>query len=108
MTAATKLGDLALFSNFEYLLFVLYFLTADLQVIVGSFVYGGSKTKNKTKTGRKTGHESELPVGDKQQSTPTSSVLNQNLTPSSAMGGWAGSRQMEMRSAHIDIDLTRG
>ncbi|KAG1361303.1 AT-hook motif nuclear-localized protein 9 [Cocos nucifera] len=80
-----------------------------VQVMVGSFVYGGSKTKNKTKSGRKTGHESELPVGDKQQSTPTSSVLNQNLTPSSAMGGWAGSRQMEMRSTtHIDIDLTRG
>ncbi|XP_008778759.2 AT-hook motif nuclear-localized protein 9-like [Phoenix dactylifera] len=79
-----------------------------VQVIVGSFIYGGSKTKNKTKTGQESGHESEHPVGDKLQSITTSAVFNQNLAPPSVMGGWTGSRQMDVRNTHIDIDLTRG
>ncbi|KAG1359586.1 AT-hook motif nuclear-localized protein 9 [Cocos nucifera] len=82
--------------------------TVTYEVIVGSFIYGGSRTKNKTKTGQESGHESEHPVGDNLQSIPTSAVLNQNLTPPSVMGGWTGSRQMDMRNTHIDIDLTRG
>lgn len=95
--------------SFVYCLLMLYPFTGGfLQVIVGSFIYGGSKTKNQTKTGQESGHESEHPVGDKLQSIPTGAVLSQNLTPPSVMGGWPGSRQMDMRNTHIDIDLTRG
>ncbi|XP_065008983.1 AT-hook motif nuclear-localized protein 9 isoform X2 [Musa acuminata AAA Group] len=46
-------------------------------------------------------------VGDK-QSTPYSALTSQNLTPSPVMAGWPGSRQLDIRNAHIDIDLTRG
>jgi len=77
-----------------------------LQVIVGSFLYGGSKVKNKSKVDQdSSGYEHELPMGDK-QSTPISAMPNQTI-PTSLMGGWPGSRQMDMRNA-LDIDLTRG
>ncbi|XP_064965604.1 AT-hook motif nuclear-localized protein 9-like isoform X2 [Musa acuminata AAA Group] len=79
-----------------------------VQVIVGSFIYAGSKAKNKAKLSNETGAESELhQVGDK-QSTPYSALTSQNLTPSLVMAGWPGSRQLDIRNAHIDIDLTRG
>ncbi|XP_008794202.1 AT-hook motif nuclear-localized protein 9-like [Phoenix dactylifera] len=76
-----------------------------VQVIVGSFIYGGSKMKSKTKTIQEPGVESDHSIGDRQ--TPSSTLPNQNLTPS-VMGGWPGSRQIDIRNAHIDIDLTRG
>ncbi|KAJ8504835.1 hypothetical protein OPV22_005721 [Ensete ventricosum] len=78
-----------------------------VQVIVGSFIYAGSKAKNKAKASNETGAEFELQVGDK-QSTPYSALTSQNLTPSPVMGGWPGLRQLDIRNAHIDIDLTRG
>ncbi|KAG6749497.1 hypothetical protein POTOM_046548 [Populus tomentosa] len=79
-----------------------------VQVIVGSFLWGGgSKTKNKKVEGpegaRDSDHQTvENPV------TPTSVQPSQNLTPTSSMGVWPGSRQVDMRSAHVDIDLMRG
>lgn len=80
-----------------------------LQVIVGSFLWGGPKMKNKKGEAsegiRDSEHQSvENPV------TPTTAPSSQNLTPTSSVGGvWAGSRQMDMmRNAHIDIDLMRG
>lgn len=76
-----------------------------LQVIVGSFIYGGSKARSKTKTIQEQSVESDHSIGDKQ--TPSNTLPNQNLTPS-VMGGWPGSRQIDIRNAHIDIDLTRG
>ncbi|RWV90512.1 hypothetical protein GW17_00047275 [Ensete ventricosum] len=78
-----------------------------VKVIVGSFIYAGSKAKNKAKASNETGAEFELQVGDK-QSTPYSALTSQNLTPSPVMGGWPGLRQLDIRNAHIDIDLTRG
>ncbi|XP_043716754.1 AT-hook motif nuclear-localized protein 9-like [Telopea speciosissima] len=80
-----------------------------VQVIVGSFVYGGSKSKNKTKAGPETGADSDKPTGDK-STTPTNASPIQTLTPTPSMTGWPvlGSRPMDMRNSHIDIDLTRG
>ncbi|KAF8379495.1 hypothetical protein HHK36_028967 [Tetracentron sinense] len=78
-----------------------------VQVIVGSFVYGGSKTKKKTGAGPESGGDSDLQKRDK-SATPTSVPLSQSLTPTSAMGVWTGSRPVDMRNAHIDIDLMRG
>ncbi|KAK1313439.1 hypothetical protein QJS10_CPA06g00324 [Acorus calamus] len=80
-----------------------------VQVVVGSFVPGGSKTKNKGKTGPESGGESDHRPSSDRPPTPTHIASTQNLTPSSSMmGEWPGSRQMEMRNAHINIDLTHG
>lgn len=76
-------------------------------MIVGSFIYAGSKAKNKTKASNETCAESELEVGDN-QSTPYSALPNQNLNASSVMGSWPGLRPLDTRNAHVDIDLTRG
>ncbi|XP_011036035.1 PREDICTED: uncharacterized protein LOC105133650 [Populus euphratica] len=79
-----------------------------VQVIVGSFLWGGgSKTKNKKVEGpegaRDSDHQTvENPV------TPTSVQPSQNLTPTSSMGVWPGSRPVDMRNTHVDIDLMRG
>ena len=74
-----------------------------LQVIVGSFVCGSSKTKEKD--GQSLGS-----AGDLDQQTVDNSVTitsfppSQNLTSTSSMGTWPGSVQM----AHGDIDLMHG
>ncbi|KAM3218543.1 hypothetical protein P3L10_023074 [Capsicum annuum] len=39
---------------------------------------------------------------------PPDALSNQNLTPSSSMGIWPSSRQMDLQTGHIDIDLMRG
>lgn len=70
-----------------------------VQVIVGSFMYGGNKSKSKTKANQDV--EAEHAEGD-DQITPLSILPGQNH-PSSMMGGWASAR-----NAHVDIDLMRG
>ncbi|XP_042376374.1 AT-hook motif nuclear-localized protein 9-like [Zingiber officinale] len=78
-----------------------------VQVIVGSFIYTGFKAKNKAKVSIKTNHpEAALQFGD-EQTTPFAAPPNANLT-SPIIAGWPGSRQLDMRNAHIDIDLMRG
>ncbi|KAK2650326.1 hypothetical protein Ddye_017815 [Dipteronia dyeriana] len=80
---------------------------SNVQVIVGSFLWGGSKMKNK---------KGEAPEGVRNLEhltvdtpmTPTSVQQSQNLTPTSSVGVWGGSQPMDMRNAHIDIDLMRG
>ncbi|WOL10118.1 AT-hook motif nuclear-localized protein 9-like isoform X1 [Canna indica] len=79
-----------------------------VQVIVGSFIYAGSKAKSKAKASNETNAESDLQVGDEQHTPSYPTLANQNLSPSPVLGGWPGSRQLDMRNAHIDIDLTRG
>lgn len=74
---------------------------------MGSFIWGGSKTKNKKGEGpegaRDMDHQAvENPV------TPTSVPPGQNLTPTSSVGLWPGSQSLDMRNAHVDIDLMRG
>ncbi|OAY74114.1 AT-hook motif nuclear-localized protein 9 [Ananas comosus] len=76
-----------------------------VQVIVGSFMYGGTKAKNKASSSQDPGAEPDSPIGAT-SSTPTITPPNQNLTP--VMGGWSSSRHLEIRPGHIDIDLTRG
>ncbi|KAG9441206.1 hypothetical protein H6P81_017060 [Aristolochia fimbriata] len=78
-----------------------------VQVIVGSFIYGGTKSKNKHESNPESGVEAELAMGEKSP-TPTSGAPSQSLPPTSMMGGWPGSRPLDMRNTHIDIDLTRG
>ncbi|XP_020703578.1 AT-hook motif nuclear-localized protein 9 [Dendrobium catenatum] len=72
-----------------------------VQVIVGSFMYGGGKSKSKTKLNKEAAEAAEQVEGDK-QSTPSSNLPSQSH-PASIMGGWASAR-----NAHVDIDLMRG
>ncbi|XP_054783798.1 AT-hook motif nuclear-localized protein 9-like [Prosopis cineraria] len=81
-----------------------------VQVIVGSFSWGGSKTKNKKKEveeapmelDRQDHHAVHNPVG------MNNIMANQNLTPPSSVGTWPTSRTMDIRNSHVDIDLMRG
>ncbi|XVE64850.1 hypothetical protein DITRI_Ditri07aG0134900 [Diplodiscus trichospermus] len=68
-----------------------------VQLVVCSFIYGGSKTKNKQQASPR----------DNKSATPTSAPSTQNFTPPS-MNVWPGSRLVDLRNPHTDIDLTRG
>lgn len=78
-----------------------------VQVIVGSFIWGGSKTKSKKKA-------SESAIDSEHQTADNPDALTnipppQNLSPTSSMGVWpVASRGVDMRTAHADIDLMRG
>ncbi|KAL0002492.1 hypothetical protein SO802_016273 [Lithocarpus litseifolius] len=78
-----------------------------VQVIVGSFIWGGSKTKNKKKEASEGAIDSEHQTVDNPDAQ-TSIPPTQNLSPISSMGVWPASRAMDMRNAHVDIDLMRG
>lgn len=77
-----------------------------VQVIVGSFLWGSSKTKNKTREGTEDAADSDVQTVD--SLTPTSVQHSQHLNPNSTMGVWPGSRPVDMRNSHVDIDLMRG
>lgn len=82
-----------------------------LQVIVGSFLCGGSKTKNKE--GPSANNTESVQEPDQQgerTGTPTSLPITQTHTPtSSMMSSWPAPRPGDMRNAvQLDIDLTRG
>ncbi|CAN1237072.1 AT-hook motif nuclear-localized protein 9 [Linum grandiflorum] len=97
-----------------------------VQVIVGSFIWGGPKTKNKKPEGSEGGRESEqqhhhhhhLQPTHENPVSPTSGGVppqpGQNLAPASPGAGagmWPGSRPLDMHhshSHHHDIDLMRG
>ncbi|KAG0491647.1 hypothetical protein HPP92_004700 [Vanilla planifolia] len=76
-----------------------------VQVIVGSFIYGGSKSKSKAKVNEESMEPPQV-EGEEQQSPPSS------ILPSHSHhhhGPWAASgRQPDIRNAHVDIDLMRG
>ncbi|XP_039042523.1 AT-hook motif nuclear-localized protein 9-like [Hibiscus syriacus] len=79
-----------------------------VQVIVGSFIWGGSKTKSKKGGGQEGLKDSDDQIVDNVVSPPGISP-NQNLTLTSAAGVWPGPRSMDMRNnSHVDIDLMRG
>ncbi|XWS77053.1 hypothetical protein CRYUN_Cryun01aG0229600 [Craigia yunnanensis] len=78
-----------------------------VQVIVGSFLWGGPKTKNKKGGGQEGLKDSDNQSVDNLVAPPGISP-SQNLTPTSPAGLWPGSRSMDMRNTHIDIDLMRG
>ncbi|PKA53921.1 Putative DNA-binding protein ESCAROLA [Apostasia shenzhenica] len=79
-----------------------------VQVMVGSFTYGGSKSKGKNKANQE-GAEADQLAEDK-RGTPSSSLPGQSHASSSLLGGWAiaARQQPDIRNAHIDIDLMRG
>lgn len=80
-----------------------------LQVVVGSFLYGGgSKTKNKGGDNTESGTDSHNQTGGS-SATPACLPPNQNLTPISTISTWPSPRPVDMRnSVQFDIDLTRG
>ncbi|KAK9983521.1 hypothetical protein SO802_033046 [Lithocarpus litseifolius] len=83
--------------------------SSPVQVVVCSFVYGGSKTKPKqlALAGAIGNEGSEAQRSDK-LATPTSAPSSQNYNPS-GISVWHGSRQAELRNnPHTGIDLTRG
>ncbi|KAF5731721.1 putative DNA binding protein [Tripterygium wilfordii] len=78
-----------------------------VQVIVGRFIWGGPKTKAKKGEGSDGGRDAEQETDDNPVS-PSAALPSQSLNPTSSVGVWPGSRPMDMRNAHIDIDLMRG
>lgn len=79
----------------------------DSQVIVGSFLWGGSKTKNKKGEAQEGARESDHQTAENPV-TPASVPPSQNLTPTSSVGAWPASRPVDIRNTHMDIDLMRG
>lgn len=80
-----------------------------VQVVLGSFVYGGgSKTKTKQEATDRDESSEPLQHSDKLPS-PASAPPSQNYI-SPATGIWPGSRPPDLKSvhAHTGIDLTRG
>ncbi|KAJ1273544.1 hypothetical protein BS78_06G289400 [Paspalum vaginatum] len=80
-----------------------------VQVVLGSFHQGGSKSKSK-KAGKQAAFSSDsltAGVGVGQEASP-SSGHNQNLTPTSVTGGWPTSGIFDTRSSTIDINSSRG
>lgn len=77
-----------------------------VQVIVGSFIWGGSKGKNKSVGGSEGDGDLDLPGADNPV-TPASVPPSQNVPPVSSVNPWLGSRSMDLQTAHVDIDLMR-
>ncbi|KAA8520623.1 hypothetical protein F0562_014879 [Nyssa sinensis] len=78
-----------------------------VQVIVGSFLWGSSKSKNKAGEGLEGAGDSIHQTGDN-SITPASVPLSQNLNLTSSMAVWPGARPVDMQNTHVDIDLMRG
>ncbi|KAL2335954.1 hypothetical protein Fmac_010400 [Flemingia macrophylla] len=81
-----------------------------VQVILGSFIWGGSKTKIKKNEGAEV---AEAAIESDHQTVHNPVAVNsispnQNLTPPSSLSPWPPSRSLDMRNSHIDIDLMRG
>ncbi|XP_022970133.1 AT-hook motif nuclear-localized protein 5-like [Cucurbita maxima] len=76
-----------------------------VQVVVCSFVYG-AKIKNKQVAGPKSNDDSRNEHHDNMVS-PTSAPSAHAYNPS-PIGGWPGSRSIDVRNSHTGIDLTRG
>ncbi|TVU16652.1 hypothetical protein EJB05_40227 [Eragrostis curvula] len=76
-----------------------------VQVVLGSFHQGGSKSKSK-KAGKQPAFSSDSLTGG-QEASP-SSGHNQNLTPPSVTGGWPSPGIFDTRSSNIDINSSRG
>lgn len=77
-----------------------------VQLVVCSFIYGGSKTKTKQPASPQ-GSKESVPQFSPKSIMPTIASSTQNFTPPS-MNIWPGSRPVDLRNPHTDIDLTRG
>ncbi|MED6217082.1 hypothetical protein PIB30_014541 [Stylosanthes scabra] len=84
--------------------------SSPVQVIVGSFIWGGSRTKNKKK---ESSEGVEAAMESDHQAVHNPAALNsisasQNLTQTPSLSPWPASRPLDMRNSHVDIDLMRG
>jgi hypothetical protein len=80
-----------------------------VQVIVGSFMYGGSK-KNKAKAEADMEHEEVNNAGEEEAAAAPAMALPEHDMPPHAMGGWPPPgmlRQMDSRTSNIDINSIR-
>ena len=62
-----------------------------LQVVLCSFVYGGSRSKNKAEVSPK-GEQNSVILHGERSCTPTNAAFSHNLTPNSSAATWPGSR----------------
>ncbi|KAJ4773690.1 AT hook motif DNA-binding family protein [Rhynchospora pubera] len=79
--------------------------STSVQVVIGSFLYGISKSKSKNKNREESdlGEKDNAPSG-----TIPGQIQHQNLTAIPPSESWPGSRLLDMRTSNIDINLTRG
>ncbi|KAH9775629.1 at-hook motif nuclear-localized protein 12-related [Citrus sinensis] len=77
-----------------------------VQVVVCSFVYGGSKIKSK-QVAAPENDKNSTPQPSNKSATQIYPPASQNFPPS-AMNAWSGFRTADLRNPHPDIDLTRG
>ncbi|CAL0315094.1 unnamed protein product [Lupinus luteus] len=84
--------------------------SSQVQVIIGSFIWSGSKAK---KLRKEASEGAEVAMESDHQAVHNPVALNsmspnQNFTPNSSSIPWPESRQLDLRNSHIDIDLMRG
>ncbi|XP_057512146.1 AT-hook motif nuclear-localized protein 5-like [Actinidia eriantha] len=77
-----------------------------VQVVLCSFVHGGSKSKNKAEVSPKGEQNSAIQLGEK-SGTPTNATFSHNLTPNSSAAAWPGSRP-DLTNPQTGIDLMQG
>ncbi|XP_052210498.1 AT-hook motif nuclear-localized protein 5 [Diospyros lotus] len=78
-----------------------------VQVVVCSFVYGGSKSKEKAVDGTRSEQNSAAAKPSENSPPPATATSSQKISLHSSPGFWPGSRQ-DTRNPHPEIDLTRG
>ncbi|KAG6593670.1 AT-hook motif nuclear-localized protein 9 [Cucurbita argyrosperma subsp. argyrosperma] len=82
-----------------------------VQVIVGSFMWGSSKSKYKKREAVEGVIDSDHQAVDHAvaiANVQQNQNQNQNMTPTSPVSMWPSSQSLDMRNAHMDIDLMRG
>ncbi|KAI3453704.1 hypothetical protein Pfo_010367 [Paulownia fortunei] len=77
-----------------------------VQVVACSFVYGGTKAKNKAESG--TDEKYLLEQSAEKSLTPVSAAPSQSLTPNSGASVWPLGSRLDMKNSQAEIDLTRG
>ncbi|OEL29783.1 AT-hook motif nuclear-localized protein 13 [Dichanthelium oligosanthes] len=77
-----------------------------VQVVLGSFHQGGSRSKSK-KAAKQAAFSPDSLTGG-QDASPSSGHNQQNLTPPSVTGGWPTSGIFDTRNSSIDINSSRG
>ncbi|CAA2968821.1 AT-hook motif nuclear-localized protein 9-like [Olea europaea var. sylvestris] len=80
---------------------------SSVQVVACSFVYGGSKAKDKTVSEPK---DEKIPADESAEKslTPVSAAPSQNLTPNSATVVWPLETRLNMKNSQAQIDLMLG
>ncbi|KAL9670561.1 hypothetical protein QQ045_008114 [Rhodiola kirilowii] len=78
-----------------------------VQVIVGCFEWGNSKTKKNSSPEAQEDTMDSEGHGIDNTVTPGNIHSTQSLMPNSSMGGWPHIRPINMRDGHADIDLMR-